>query len=225
MMRERTVNVARRCLMLRCAGGVLKTTRPARLVIPCQSLGNCFTAYCRLPREIFAAPVQLESLRGLASDCRCQGREDICKRMPKGERQRAPSLLLLNGDQFRSCGVTINVRFSNRPVWVKRFQTIHCCSVDVARGLVLLSGIGSWALPSWGSRTGWTNLLGGLAVGLTVGPADIAISPHPSSREGHHATAWWSSRFSYRVWLYTALTLQRCFCSSGTRCHQPRCGA
>ena len=118
-----------------------------------------------------------------------------------------------------------NVRFSNRPVWVKRFQTIHCCSVDVARGLVLLSGIGSWALPSWGSRTGWTNLLGGLAVGLTVGPADIAISPHPSSREGHHATAWWSSRFSYRVWLYTALTLQRRFCSSGTRCHQPRCGA
>ena len=32
-------------------------------------------------------------------------------------------------------------RFSNWPVWVKRFQTIHCCSVDVARGLVLLSGI------------------------------------------------------------------------------------
>ena len=124
-----------------------------------------------------------------------------------------------------STGHVVNVRFSNRPVWVKRFQTIHCCSVDVARGLVLLSGIGSWALPSWGSRTGWTNLLGGLAVGLTVGPADIAISPHPSSREGHHATAWWSSRFSYRVWLYTALTLQRRFCSSGTRCHQPRCGA
>ena len=107
----------------------------------------------------------------------------------------------------------MNVRFSNRPVWVKRFQTIHCCSVDVARGLVLLSGIGSWALPSWGSRTGWTNLLGGLAVGLTVGPADIAISPHPSSREGHHATAWWSSRFSYRVWYSshaaTAFLLQR----------------
>ena len=100
----------------------------------------------------------------------------------------------------------MNVRFSNRPVWVKRFQTIHQYSVDVARGLVLLSGIGSWALPSWGSRTGWTNLLGGLAVGLTVGPADIAISPHPSSREGHHATAWWSSRFSYRVYIQ----LSRC---------------
>jgi hypothetical protein len=46
-----------------------------------------------------------------------------------------------------------NVRFSNRPVWVKRFQTIHRASVDVARGLVLLFGIGAKALPSWDSRT------------------------------------------------------------------------
>ena len=30
------------------------------------------------------------------------------------------------------------VRFSNRPVGVKRFQAIHHYSVDVARGLVLL---------------------------------------------------------------------------------------
>jgi hypothetical protein len=36
-----------------------------------------------------------------------------------------------------------NVRFSNRPVGVKRFQTIHGCGVDVARGLVLLYGIGT----------------------------------------------------------------------------------
>ena len=36
-----------------------------------------------------------------------------------------------------------DVRFSNPPVGVKRFQTIHLCSVDVARGLVLLSGIGT----------------------------------------------------------------------------------
>jgi hypothetical protein len=34
-----------------------------------------------------------------------------------------------------------------------RFQTIHRCSVDVARGLVLLFGIGTKALPSWDSRT------------------------------------------------------------------------
>ena len=36
-----------------------------------------------------------------------------------------------------------NVRFSNRPVGVKRFQTIHDCGVDVAHGLVLLYGIGT----------------------------------------------------------------------------------
>jgi hypothetical protein len=37
----------------------------------------------------------------------------------------------------------VHVRFSNRPVGVKRFQTIHDCSVDVTRGLVLLYGIGT----------------------------------------------------------------------------------
>jgi hypothetical protein len=51
-----------------------------------------------------------------------------------------------------------DVRFSNRPVRVKRFQTIHHCSVDVAHGLVLLFGIGTMALPSWGAKTGWNNL-------------------------------------------------------------------
>ncbi len=43
--------------------------------------------------------------------------------------------------------LVINVRFSNRPFEVKRFQTIHHCSVYAARGLVLLSGIGTKALP------------------------------------------------------------------------------
>jgi hypothetical protein len=42
-----------------------------------------------------------------------------------------------------------DVRFSNRPFGVKHFQTIHLCGVDVARGLVLLFGIGTWALV-WG---------------------------------------------------------------------------
>src|ERR1700683_4591425 len=51
------------------------------------------------------------------------------------------------------------------------------------------------ALPSWDSRTRWNNLSGGLAVRLTVGPSRHAISPHPSSREGHHSTARWSSSF------------------------------
>ena len=47
---------------------------------------------------------------------------------------------------------------------VKRFQTIHHYSVDVAHGLVLLFGIGTKALPSWDSKTRWNNLSGGLAV-------------------------------------------------------------
>jgi len=41
------------------------------------------------------------------------------------------------------------VRFSNRPVGVKHFQTVHGYGVDVAHGLVLLFGIGTKALV-WG---------------------------------------------------------------------------
>ena len=77
-------------------------------------------------------------------------------------------------------------RFSNRPFRVKRFQTIHHYSVDVAHGLVLLFGIGN-------SRTRRNNLSGGLVVSVTTGPSRHANSPHPSSREGHHSTARWSS--------------------------------
>jgi hypothetical protein len=88
-----------------------------------------------------------------------------------------------------------NVRFSNRPFGVKRLQTIHHRSVDVARGLVLLSGIGTKALPSWDSRTRGNDLRGGLAIRRTAGPSGHTISPHPSSREGHHSTARWSSSF------------------------------
>jgi hypothetical protein len=36
-----------------------------------------------------------------------------------------------------------HVRFSNRPVEVKRFQTHHDCGVDVTCGLALLFGIGA----------------------------------------------------------------------------------
>src|SRR3974377_1666530 len=45
-----------------------------------------------------------------------------------------------------------------------------------------------------------TNLRGGLAATLAVSPSGHTISPHPSSREGHHATVWWSTRSPYRVW-------------------------
>ena len=75
------------------------------------------------------------------------------------------------------------------------FWTIHLCGVDVAHGLVLLFGLGTTALPSWDSRTRWNNLLGGLTVSVTAGPSGLTNSPHPSSREGHHSTAGWSSGF------------------------------
>src|ERR1700675_1923675 len=85
--------------------------------------------------------------------------------------------------------------FSNRPFEVKHFQAIHLCGVDVTRGLVLLFGIGTWALPLWDPRTRRNNLLGGLAVSVTADPSGHTNSPHPSSREGHLSPARWSSGF------------------------------
>jgi hypothetical protein len=88
-----------------------------------------------------------------------------------------------------------DVRFSNRPVRVKRFQTIYRQSVDVARGHMLLFGIGAEALPSWDSKMRRNNLLDGLAVSLTTGPSGHTNSPHPSSRGGHRSTTRWTSSF------------------------------
>ena len=99
------------------------------------------------------------------------------------------------GSEAAATADSYRVRFSNRPVGVKRFQTIHRSSVDVSRGLALLFGIGTRALPSWGSRTRWNNLYRGLAIKQTTDPSGHTNSPHPSSREGHHSTARWSSSF------------------------------
>ena len=66
-----------------------------------------------------------------------------------------------------------DVRFSNRPFGVKHFQTIRRCSVDVTHGLVLLFGIGTKALPSWDSKTRWSNLSVGLAVSERQVQADM----------------------------------------------------
>ena len=116
------------------------------------------------------------------------------------------STLLDSGEQtvpdvhFRSktevTALRRDVCFSNRPFGVKHFQTIHQCGVDVARGLVLLFGIGTWALPSWDPRTRRNNLYRDLAVSVTAGPSRHTNSPHPSSRKGHLSTTRWSSKFS-----------------------------
>jgi hypothetical protein len=72
---------------------------------------------------------------------------------------RAPYIISANGrvlihnvrSESKSDSATsqCDVCFSNRPVGVKRFQAIHDCGVDVAHGLVLLSGLGTKALV-WG---------------------------------------------------------------------------
>src|SRR5712671_5365163 len=111
--------------------------------------------------------------------------------LPNGPSYRAHPRLY----HLRHPPMSANARFSNRPFRVKRFQTIRHYSVDVAHGLVLLYGIGTKALPSWDSKTGWNNLSGGLAVSVTTGPSGHANSPHPSSRKGHHSTARWGSIF------------------------------
>ena len=85
------------------------------------------------------------------------------------------------------------VRFSNRPSLGQALSDFHRCGVDVAHGLLLLFGIGTKALPLWDSRTRRNNLSDGLAARVTVGPSGQTNSPHPSSREGHHSTARWSS--------------------------------
>jgi hypothetical protein len=108
-----------------------------------------------------------------------------------------------------------NVHFSNRPFGVKRFQTIRRCSVDVARGLVLLFGIGTRAFPSWDPRTRWNDLRVGLAVRRTAGPSGHANSPHPSSREGHHSTARWNSSF-----LLSRLILRGSHAAAVSRLHR-----
>ena len=59
----------------------------------------------------------------------------------------ATSLTSESGPKTEVEAFLIDVSFSNRPFEVKRFQTIHHRSVDVARGLVLLSGIGTRAVP------------------------------------------------------------------------------
>src|SRR3974377_1509644 len=77
--------------------------------------------------------------------------------------------------------------------------------VGVAHGLALLFGIGTEALPLWDPRMRRTNLRGGLT---EAEPSGHTISPHPSSREGHHPTMWWSlcSFLSRLVAYYHAAT-------------------
>jgi hypothetical protein len=82
-----------------------------------------------------------------------------------------------------------NVHFSNRPVGVKRFQTFHHNSVDVARGVALLFGIGTKALPSWDSKVRWNDLWGGLTavVGRSKRTCELTSSIVPRGTPYHRS--------------------------------------
>jgi hypothetical protein len=93
-----------------------------------------------------------------------------------------------------SLKTTGNVRFSNRPSGVKR---VRLCTNSVSTPLAG-SCFSSESAPRPfhpGIRRRVGTSRGGLAVRRTVGPSGHTISPHPSSREGHHSTARWSSSF------------------------------
>ena len=75
----------------------------------------------------------------------------------------------------RNLAVATNVRFSNRPVGVKRFQTIHQCSVDVARGLALLFGIGTKAPSIMGFANEVEQSIGRTSLSFAIVPDDSSM--------------------------------------------------
>jgi hypothetical protein len=91
------------------------------------------------------------------------------------------------------------VRFSNRPSGSSAFRlSTTPVSMSLA-GSRFSSDSAPRPFHHGDSKTRWNNLLGGLAVSMMAGPSGQTISPHPSSREGHHSTAGWSSISSYRI--------------------------
>jgi transposase len=89
----------------------------------------------------------------------------VPKQSSSGGKERLGNISKRGDRYLRSLfttGALAVIRFSNRPFRVKHFQTIHHNSVDEARGLVLLFGIGTKALPAWDSKTRRNNLCHGL---------------------------------------------------------------
>jgi len=136
-----------------------------------------------------------------------------------------PGLKRWNSPNLPARAGPIHVCFSNRPFGVKRFQTIHHHSVDVAHGLVLLFGIGTKALPVWDSKTRRNNLSGGLAVSRRQNQADMRTHLIHRPARDIFPRLGGIRVFSYRIWLPASLMLLRPLGSTGTRCRQPRCGA
>ena len=87
------------------------------------------------------------------------------------------------------------VRFSNRPSGSSTFRLSTTPVSMSLTGSRFSSDSAPRPFHHGDSKTRWNNLSGGLAVNMTAGPSGQTISPHPSSREGHHSTMRWSSCF------------------------------
>jgi hypothetical protein len=121
-----------------------------------------------------------------------------------------------------------NVRFSNRPFRVKRFQTIHHYSFDVAHGLVLLFGIGTRgpsimgfedeAEQSFGRPCRQTN-------GRSKRTCELTSSIVPRGTSFHRSVESRVSFYWIRCCTVFMLLLWPVLGSSGTRCRQPICDA
>lgn len=69
------------------------------------------------------------------------------------------------------------------------FELSLLLALNVVRGLSLLFGIGTVALPSWDQKSKAVQSDSRPDSELAAGPGPIANSPHPSSREGHLPTS------------------------------------
>ena len=101
------------------------------------------------------------------------------------------------------------VRFSNRPSGSSAFRLSTTPVSMSLTGSRFSSDSAPRPFHHGDSKTRWNNLLGGLAVSMTAGPSGQTISPHPSSREGHHSTVGWISGSS-PIWFDPAQLSSHC---------------
>src|SRR5262249_3092862 len=90
----------------------------------------------------------------------------------------------------------VHVRFSNRPSGSSAFRLSTTPVSMSLTGSRFSSDSAPRPFHHGDSKTRWNTLLGGLAISMTAGPSGQTISPHPTSREGHHSTVRWNSGFS-----------------------------
>ena len=69
----------------------------------------------------------------------------------------------------------------------------------LAAAAIFVSTVYAQAQQTQSAPGGRVIVIGEGSVSVTAGPSDRTISPHPSSREGHHSTAGWSSISFYCI--------------------------